>query len=171
MNYEPVTTGNQTNDDAGIETNVNAGQVRQEKASDHEYILLQLMLFNSPLSSSSQSIYNKDAYEVPGKRDDDLSERNDQERINSSTKDSSVSTVGPSINTASKNINTSSPNINTDSPIPNDLSMQSLENTGIFDDAYDDKEVGAEAALNNLEITMNVSPIPTTRIHNDHPKD
>ncbi|GJY29059.1 ribonuclease H-like domain-containing protein [Tanacetum coccineum] len=62
-------------------------------------------------------------------------------------------------------------NINTASPIPNDSSMQSLENTGIFDDAYDDREVGAEADLNNLETTMNVSPIPTTRIHKDHPID
>ncbi|GJY89048.1 putative ribonuclease H-like domain-containing protein [Tanacetum coccineum] len=44
--------------------------------------------------------------------------------------------------------------------------------TSIFDDAYDDREeVGAEADLNNLETTMNVSPIPTTRIHKDHPKD
>ncbi|GKD64682.1 retrovirus-related pol polyprotein from transposon TNT 1-94 [Tanacetum coccineum] len=85
MNYELVTAGNQTNGDAGIETNVNAGQAGQEKASDHEYILLPLMLFNSLLSSSSQSIDNKDANEVPGKGDDDLSERNDQERIDSST--------------------------------------------------------------------------------------
>ncbi|GJX08544.1 ribonuclease H-like domain-containing protein [Tanacetum coccineum] len=53
MNYELVTTGNQTNGDAGIETNVNARQAGQEKASDHEYILLSLMLSNSPLSSSS----------------------------------------------------------------------------------------------------------------------
>ncbi|GKE83836.1 putative ribonuclease H-like domain-containing protein, partial [Tanacetum coccineum] len=44
-------------------------------------------------------------------------------------------------------------------------------NTGIFDNAYDDREVGAEADLNNLEITMNVSPILTTKIHKDHPKD
>ncbi|GKB24990.1 putative ribonuclease H-like domain-containing protein [Tanacetum coccineum] len=35
----------------------------------------------------------------------------------------------------------------------------------------DDENVGAEADLNNLETTMNVSPIPTTRIHKDHPKD
>ncbi|GJR25293.1 putative ribonuclease H-like domain-containing protein [Tanacetum coccineum] len=28
-----------------------------------------------------------------------------------------------------------------------------------------------KADLNNLETTMNVSPIPTTRIHKDHPKD
>ncbi|GJT14112.1 putative ribonuclease H-like domain-containing protein [Tanacetum coccineum] len=41
--------------------------------------------------------------------------------------------------------------------------------TGIFNRAYDD--VGAEDDLNNLETTMNVSPIPTTRIHKDHPKD
>ncbi|GJS90252.1 putative ribonuclease H-like domain-containing protein [Tanacetum coccineum] len=83
----------------------------------------------------------------------------------------SVSTAGPSINTASENINTGIPNINTSSSIPNDSSMQSLENIGIFDDAYDDREVGAHADLNNLETTMNASPIPTTRIHKDHPKD
>ncbi|GJW19002.1 ribonuclease H-like domain-containing protein [Tanacetum coccineum] len=33
------------------------------------------------------------------------------------------------------------------------------------------EELGVEADLNNLETTMNVSPIPTTRIHMDHPKD
>ncbi|GKE64038.1 putative ribonuclease H-like domain-containing protein, partial [Tanacetum coccineum] len=124
------------------------------------------MLSNSPLSSSSQSIDNKDADEVLGKGDDDL---NDQERIDSSTKD--VNTAGLSINTTSENINTGSPNINTASLIPNDSSMQSLENTGIFDDAHDDREIGAEADLNNLDTTMNVSLIPTTRIHKDHPKD
>ncbi|GJW06817.1 putative ribonuclease H-like domain-containing protein [Tanacetum coccineum] len=195
MNYEPVTVGNQTNGDAGIETN---------------------------------SINNKDADEVPGKGDDDLSKRygqekeegasnkeddqhvqdfrskldnllvqqkegyanntnrvstvnpsisaveqgfdnvDDQERIDSSTQD--VNTAGTSINTSNENINTGSSNINTASPIPNDPSMHYLEVTGIFDDAYDDREeVGAEADLNNLETTMNVSYIPTTRIHKDHP--
>ncbi|GJQ94516.1 ribonuclease H-like domain-containing protein [Tanacetum coccineum] len=132
MNYEPVTAGNQTNGDAGIETNVNAGQAGQEKASDHEYILLPLMLSNSPLSSSSQSIDNKDADEVPRKGDDDLSERNDQERIDSSTKD--VNTVGPSINTTSENINTGSLNINTASPIPNDSTTQTRRMTKISEE-------------------------------------
>ncbi|GJR43309.1 putative ribonuclease H-like domain-containing protein [Tanacetum coccineum] len=88
-----------------------------------------------------------------------------------STASPSISTVGPSINTAGENINTGSLNINIASPIPNDSSMQSLENTGTFDDAYDDREVGAEANLNNLETTINASPIPTTRIHKDHPID
>ncbi|GJX21306.1 putative ribonuclease H-like domain-containing protein [Tanacetum coccineum] len=46
-----------------------------------------------------------------------------------------------------------------------------MDDTGIFGNAYDDEDVGAEADLNNLETTMNVSPIPTTRIDKDHPKD
>ncbi|GKD28001.1 hypothetical protein Tco_1234215, partial [Tanacetum coccineum] len=113
------------------------------------------------LSSSTQITNDKDADEVPDKGDDDK-----EGYANSTNRDStaspSVSTAGPSINTASKNINTGSPNINTASPTPSDSSMQSLENTSIFDNAYDDREVGAEADLNNLEITMNVSPILST---------
>nr|GEU61427.1 ribonuclease H-like domain-containing protein [Tanacetum cinerariifolium] len=52
----------------------------------------------------------------------------------------------------------------------NDPSMPSLEETGIFDDVYDDREVGAEADTNNLELLTVVSPIFTTRVHKDHSK-
>ncbi|GKB16489.1 hypothetical protein Tco_0850412 [Tanacetum coccineum] len=37
--------------------------------------------------------------------------------------------------------------------------------------AADPLDVGAEADFNNLETTMNVCHIPTTRIHKDHPKN
>ncbi|GKA96223.1 putative ribonuclease H-like domain-containing protein [Tanacetum coccineum] len=46
-----------------------------------------------------------------------------------------------------------------------------INDTRIFSNAYDDEGVGVEADLNNLETTMNVSLIPTTRIDKDHPKD
>ncbi|GJS56836.1 retrovirus-related pol polyprotein from transposon TNT 1-94 [Tanacetum coccineum] len=46
-----------------------------------------------------------------------------------------------------------------------------IDDTGCFGNAYDDEDVGVEADLNNLETTLNVSPIPTTRIDKDHPKD
>nr|GEY74129.1 hypothetical protein [Tanacetum cinerariifolium] len=59
MNYESVTAENQTNDDSCIEINVNAGQAGQDKASDHEYILLPFMPSFSPLSSSIQSSDDK----------------------------------------------------------------------------------------------------------------
>ncbi|GKD87660.1 hypothetical protein Tco_1358814, partial [Tanacetum coccineum] len=170
MNYEPATAGNQTNGDVDIKTNVNAGQARQEKASDNEYILLPLIFSNYPLSSSTQSTDDKDADEVPNKGDDDK-EGYANITNRDSTASPSISIAKLSTNTTSENINTGSPNINIASPIPNDSSMKYLENTGIFDDAYDDREVGAKADLNNLETTMNVSPNPTTRIHKDHPKD
>nr|GEW11731.1 ribonuclease H-like domain-containing protein [Tanacetum cinerariifolium] len=49
--------------------------------------------------------------------------------------------------------------------------MPDLEDTKIFSGAYDDEVEGAVADLNNLELTIVVSPIPTTRIHKDHPKE
>ncbi|GJY26130.1 ribonuclease H-like domain-containing protein [Tanacetum coccineum] len=58
----------------------------------------------------------------------------------------------------------------TDPHMPNLEDTIDLLNTGIFSGAYDDEDVGAEADI-TLETTMNVSPIPTTRIHKDHPKD
>nr|GEW94156.1 ribonuclease H-like domain, reverse transcriptase, RNA-dependent DNA polymerase [Tanacetum cinerariifolium] len=111
-----------------------------------------------------------DADEVPGKGDEGISKGSgidDQERTDSSTRD--VNTAGPSINTTNTNINNVSLNINIVGS--NDLSRPSLEETGIFDDVYDDREVGAEADTNNLELSTIVSPIPTTRMHKDHPKE
>nr|GEW33286.1 putative ribonuclease H-like domain-containing protein [Tanacetum cinerariifolium] len=42
-----------------------------------------------------------------------------------------------------------------------------LQDTGIFSGAYDDEV----ADFNNLKLTTVVSPIPTTMIHKDHPKE
>ncbi|GKF86124.1 hypothetical protein Tco_0253951, partial [Tanacetum coccineum] len=49
--------------------------------------------------------------------------------------------------------------------------MHALEDYSIFDSSNDDKDVGAEADVNNLDTIIQVSPIPTTRIHKDHPLD
>ncbi|GJW42954.1 ribonuclease H-like domain-containing protein [Tanacetum coccineum] len=59
----------------------------------------------------------------------------------------------------------------TDPLMPDLEDTVDLQDTGIFGNAYDDEDVGAEADLNNLETTMSVSPIPTTKIHKDHPKE
>ncbi|GKC55782.1 ribonuclease H-like domain-containing protein [Tanacetum coccineum] len=47
--------------------------------------------------------------------------------------------------------------------------MLALEDYSIFDLSSDDQDVGAEADMNNLDTFMPVSPIPTTRVHKDHP--
>nr|GEU29024.1 hypothetical protein [Tanacetum cinerariifolium] len=163
-NYEPVTAGNQTNNDACIKINANAGKAKQENASDHEYTLLPFM----PLRT--QNLDDKDVGDVPDKGDKGISKGSvidDQEKIDSSTQN--VGTAEPSINTTSTNVNTGSLNINI--VCPNDLGMPSLEETGIFDDVYDVREVGEEADINNLELLIVVSPIPTIRVQKNHPKE
>ncbi|GJU01692.1 putative ribonuclease H-like domain-containing protein [Tanacetum coccineum] len=62
--------------------------------------------------------------------------------------------------------------------LPIDPNMPNLEdasdafsNDGIFNGAYDDENVGAVADFNNMDDTINVSPVPTLIIHKDHPKD
>ncbi|GJY51183.1 putative ribonuclease H-like domain-containing protein [Tanacetum coccineum] len=182
MNYEPVTIGNQTNKDAGIKVYVDAVPTQQ-------YILLPL-LYDSP--QSSKDVVADDAGKKTNEEPANEGERNGQEKeggasnkendqnvqdfraeldnllvqqkegyANSTNRDS---TVSPSVSTAGQNF-TNADDLPTDPLIPD------LEDTGIFSGAYDDEDVGAEADLNNLETTMNVSPIPTTRIHKDHPKD
>ncbi|GKF40990.1 hypothetical protein Tco_0124332 [Tanacetum coccineum] len=47
-----------------------------------------------------------------------------------------------------------------------DPNMHELEDIVYSDD---DEDVGAEADMNNLNTFIPVSPIPTTRIHKDHP--
>ncbi|GKF27650.1 putative ribonuclease H-like domain-containing protein, partial [Tanacetum coccineum] len=62
--------------------------------------------------------------------------------------------------------------------LPTDPNMTDLDdvsnaflNDGIFNGAYDDDDVGVEANFNNIDHTIDVSPIPTLRIHKVHPKD
>ncbi|GJZ05796.1 uncharacterized mitochondrial protein-like protein [Tanacetum coccineum] len=52
-----------------------------------------------------------------------------------------------------------------------DPNMPALEDYSIFDFTRDDEDDGVVADMNNLDTTIQVSPIPTTRIHKDHPLD
>ncbi|GJW67438.1 putative ribonuclease H-like domain-containing protein, partial [Tanacetum coccineum] len=65
---------------------------------------------------------------------------------------------------------------NVDLPIDSNMpyledASDTLPNDGIFNGAYDDDDdVGAVADFNNMDNTITVSPIPTLKIHKDHPK-
>nr|GEZ65574.1 hypothetical protein [Tanacetum cinerariifolium] len=52
------------------------------------------------------------------------------------------------------------------SQLPDDPNMPELEDITYSDD---EEDVGAEADFTNLETTITVSHIPTTRVHKDHP--
>ncbi|GJV54260.1 retrovirus-related pol polyprotein from transposon TNT 1-94 [Tanacetum coccineum] len=55
--------------------------------------------------------------------------------------------------------------------LPFDQNMPALEDYSIFDLPRDDEDDGSVADMNNLDTTIQVSPIPTTRIYKDHSLD
>ncbi|GKB52211.1 hypothetical protein Tco_0902964, partial [Tanacetum coccineum] len=164
-NYKPVTAWNQTNRNAGIKDNVDA-------IPTQKHILLPL-LYDSP--QSLKDAVADDAGKKTNEEPSNKGERNGQEKeggaSNKEDNQNVVSTVSPSISAAGQSFDNVD-DLLTDPLIPDLEDTTDLLNTGIFSGSYDDDDdEGAEADLNNLDTTMNVSPIPTTRIHNDHPKD
>nr|GEZ21963.1 uncharacterized mitochondrial protein AtMg00810-like [Tanacetum cinerariifolium] len=117
MNYELVSTGNQSNGDVGY---VNACDIQGDV---------------DEISSN-----------------DDVCQGNEI-RIDSITH--AINVACPSINTASNIIVAKSLNINTADS--NHTNMPTLEVTGIFDGAFDDRDLGAEADTNNLDSSTIIS--------------
>ncbi|GKC14022.1 putative ribonuclease H-like domain-containing protein, partial [Tanacetum coccineum] len=151
---------------------------------------------SSSLKSSDDKVADdveKKTTEDPAKEDDkddqDLREferlivQGKEAKININNTNS-VSAVSSPVNTAgtkdvdvnsTNNIYIASPLVNFDglsyfnTNPPDDLKMPNLEDTGIFGGAYDDEDFVAGGDMNNLESSMPVSPIATTRVHKDHP--
>ncbi|GKA12675.1 retrovirus-related pol polyprotein from transposon TNT 1-94, partial [Tanacetum coccineum] len=123
-----------------------------------------------PVIVGNQSNDNeKKVTEEPRKEGGDSN--NDQEK-----EDDNVNSTN-NVNTASdgnstNHVNVVSSTVNavvgakTSIELPDDPNMPELEDIVYSDD---DEDVGAEADMNNLNTFMPVSPIPTTRIHKDHP--
>nr|GEX48319.1 ribonuclease H-like domain-containing protein [Tanacetum cinerariifolium] len=144
MNYQPISAGNKTNGIAGLRIHSDAGQEGKEKVSNQEYILLPVLNTISDVPSSN-------------------------EEVESSPKDD----AGKNTNTASQMLillvikmklfkelmvnGTFQHQFQLMLSVPllvalDDFSkMLNLKDTGIFDDAYDDRDEGAEADYNNLE--------------------
>ncbi|GKC03697.1 putative ribonuclease H-like domain-containing protein [Tanacetum coccineum] len=114
----------------------------------------------------------------PGKEGGDLSkedESNDQEQDDNVNSTNNINTASNENNT--NNANTVSSTVNaagivvnaigrkSSIKLPDDPNMPELEDIVYSDD---DEDVGAEADINNLDVFMPISPIPTTRIHKDH---
>ncbi|GKE12516.1 putative reverse transcriptase domain-containing protein [Tanacetum coccineum] len=166
MNYEPIVAGTQSNSFAGTKERNNAGQARKETEPFKNYILLPLWIDDLSFSHDPKSSHDdgfKPSCDDDKKVDEDPkkeSECNDQE------KEDNVNSIN-NINAASTNeINVVGGK--TSIELPFDPNMSALEDYNIFRDNEDD---GAEADMNNLNTTIQVSPIPTTRIHKDHPLD
>ncbi|GJR74895.1 putative ribonuclease H-like domain-containing protein [Tanacetum coccineum] len=146
-----------------------------------DYILLPLWTQDPPCSSSSKDSPDagfkpsgeeeKNDAEDLGNEDSEVLSTEDP-RVNQE-KDASVNSTN-TINTVSLTVNVVGIEDNTvDEKIvyrcDDDPNMPELEEIVYSDD--DDEDVGAEADMTNLDTHIPVSPIPTTRIHKDHPAE
>nr|GEV24926.1 ribonuclease H-like domain, reverse transcriptase, RNA-dependent DNA polymerase [Tanacetum cinerariifolium] len=191
MNYQPVVAGNQPNSSAGIQENFDAGNLGKEPVSSQQYVLLPLW------STGSTDLHNKvvdaafddkepesEVHVSPSSSDQ---QKQHDEKANRGTKGKSpveftpVTVVGPNSTDSTYSFYAVGPFNTTVSPTfkigkkysfvdPSqylgDPNMPALEDITYSDDKED---VGAEADFSNLETSITVSPIPTTRVPKDHP--
>ncbi|GJT43161.1 putative ribonuclease H-like domain-containing protein [Tanacetum coccineum] len=141
MNYKPVVTGNQSNGNAGTKACDDAGKARMETIPSKDYILLP---FDDEKKVDEDS--RKDSKGIDQKKENNVNSTNNVNAVN--TNELNVVCGKTSIE------------------LPDDPNMPPLKDIVYSDD---DEDVGAEADMNNLDAFMPVSPIPTTRVHKDHP--
>ncbi|GJX01486.1 putative ribonuclease H-like domain-containing protein [Tanacetum coccineum] len=174
--HEPIVLGTQSNSFAGTKASDNAGQARKETEPVKYYILLPLWTADPPYSQDPKSSHadgSKPSSDDGKKVDEDPrkdSECKDQKKEDNVNSTNNVNTVSLTVNAAGTNeVNVVGGK--TSIELPFDPNMPALEDDSIFDFSRDDEDDGAEADMNNLDTTIQVSPIPTTRIHKDHPLD
>ncbi|GKE38084.1 putative ribonuclease H-like domain-containing protein, partial [Tanacetum coccineum] len=190
--------GNQSNGNACTKACDDAGKARMETVPGKDYILLPMWpvdpLFSQNLKDSPDTEFKpsgeeekKDAEDLGNKsgnptegKDSEVPSTNEprinQEKDDNVNNTNNINTAGDGNNTNNVNavsltvnvagIEVNAVDLKTSIELPNDPNMPELKDIVYSDD---DEDVGAEADMNNLDAFMLVSPIPTTRIHKDHP--
>ncbi|GJX52341.1 putative ribonuclease H-like domain-containing protein [Tanacetum coccineum] len=154
-------------DQIGTKASDNAGQARKETKPVKDYILLPLWTTDPPYSQDPKSSHDdgsKPSSDDEKKVDEDPrkeSKCNDQEKEDNVNNTNNVNVAG------TNEVNVVGGKISIE--LPFDPNMPALEDYNIFDFSRDDEDDGAVNDMNNLDTTIQVSPIPTTRIHKDHP--
>nr|GFA20133.1 ribonuclease H-like domain-containing protein [Tanacetum cinerariifolium] len=157
--------GKQPNDNAGIKENLVASKVGKDTVSAQQYRMRMMFMF-LPMKLTRLYIRNmmKSLKEMI------------KERVIAP-----VNAVEPNLPNNINNFNTASPSVNVVCPniriarkssfmdpskYLDDPDMPELEDIVYLDD---EEDVSAQTDLSNLESNRPVSPIPTTRVHKDHP--
>nr|GEW04927.1 hypothetical protein [Tanacetum cinerariifolium] len=185
MNYQPVTAGNQTNSGAGFQDKFDAEKAGEEV--DQQYVLFPVWSSGStnPQDNDKNAAFDGKEHDfdtkkpksivilslsssAQTKKQDEKTKIEDKGKIptvgqKSLNNTNTFSAAGP-YNTAV--ILTYGKSSFIDAfQLPNDPDMPELEDITYFND---EDVGGAEVDFNNLESSIPVSPILTTRIHKDH---
>ncbi|GJR97501.1 putative ribonuclease H-like domain-containing protein, partial [Tanacetum coccineum] len=177
LHVQFIIAGNQSNGNAGTKACDDASKARVETIHGKDYILLPLWTQDLPFSSSPKdspdagfkSLGEEEKKDAKDLRNEAGNPSEEGERINQE-KDANVNitnninTVSPTVNAASIEDNVVDENIVYG--CADDQNKHDLEEIGRFSDAKND-DSGAD--INNLDTYFHVSPVPTTRIHKEHP--
>nr|GEW42369.1 putative ribonuclease H-like domain-containing protein [Tanacetum cinerariifolium] len=193
MNYQPVTAGNQSNPSAGVQENLDAEKVGEE--IEQQYVLFRVWfsVSTNPQNTNGDASFDEKEPEfdekkleskvnvapsssAQSKKHDDKTKREakDKSHVESFTGYRNLSVEFEDFSNNSIN------EVNTDGTLVPTIRKISPNSTNTFSAAGSSNadasptlrkssyDVGAEANFNNLETTITVSPIPTTRVHKDH---
>ncbi|GJW99091.1 putative ribonuclease H-like domain-containing protein [Tanacetum coccineum] len=142
MNYEPIVAGIQSNGFAGTKASDNV-----DPKTSHDD--------GSKPSSDDGKKVDKDP-----RKDSECNDQEKEDNVNNTNNVNAASTNEVNVVGGKTSIK-----------LLFDPNMPALEDYSIFDFSRNDEDDGAEADMNNLDTTIQVSPNPTTRIHKDHPLD
>ncbi|GKA08238.1 putative ribonuclease H-like domain-containing protein [Tanacetum coccineum] len=165
MNYIPVSLENQANPHAGaseVTNSAGTSQTPYSNASEERDEDVELIVVPSTKKASSTDISEDNPTILAFRRELEEIALKHVGKVSENT-----STSTPSVNTGSEPVNTGSFDPD-DSPMP-ELEIFHKSETGIFDEASYDEE-GLITDFNILPTEIEVSPTPTFRIHNIHPK-
>nr|GEU75883.1 hypothetical protein [Tanacetum cinerariifolium] len=168
LNYGPIVAGTQSNSFAGTKESYNSCQARKEIEPIKDYTLLPLWTAVLPFSQDPNNSHDdgfKPSSDDGKKVDEDPykeNECNDQEKEDNVNSTNNVNTVSSTVNATGTN---------EDNELQIDLNMHALDEVSTFNFLSDDEDDGTMADINNLVTTIQVSPVPTIRIHKDHPID
>nr|GEV73330.1 hypothetical protein [Tanacetum cinerariifolium] len=175
MNYQPDFVGNQTNgskDEVANDAKKNT-EVSRKEHGVQDPKKRRLNTISLPVNTINSYFTTVDLGRERAQRNEFKSMSRQDKDANGNRIFTHVSANGPTYVYLDGSIPVNAVTL-PNADLPNDLLMPDLEDatdTGIFSDAYDDEVEGEEDNFNNLELIKVVSPILTTRIHKDHPKE
>nr|GEZ50574.1 hypothetical protein [Tanacetum cinerariifolium] len=192
MNYQPVTAGNQTNPSVSFQDKFDAEKAGEE--INQQYVLFPVWSSGStnPQNYDGDAAFDEKEHDFDAKKPEsevilspnryrDLSAKFEDCSDNSSNEVNATDTIVPTVGQNSSNstnpFSAVGPSNTYASPTHRKSSF--IDAYQLFDDpdmpeleditySDDENDVGTEAEFNNLETSITVSPIPTTRIHKDY---
>nr|GEV45030.1 uncharacterized mitochondrial protein AtMg00810-like [Tanacetum cinerariifolium] len=184
MNCQPVIARNQPNSSVGIQEHFDADIAREGNVQQYVHFPLWSSGSKNPQNTDDDATFKvkEPEFEVKKHGFKSLSEEFKDFSDNSINEVNAANTPVPAVGQISTNITNTfsvvgpsnivvSPTLRKYSYVdlsqyPDDPNMPALEDITYFDD---EEDVGAKADFSNLETNLTVSPIPTIRVHKDHP--